>query len=542
MEEKTLSFRLDKLFPHISRNVKYTVVVTFIFGFILHISSITNLLVNWDVVSHLIVPDYKFLITQGKPAFGLMRNILGTISIGSHNSIFALLFISLAAGLVVSILEYKSILTSCLAGLVMVSFPTVMCTFGYDSEDVFFCAMLLSVVPVYLVKNKRFGWIWGTLILSFSILTYPGYIGMTTGLFLFICIIDIISGHKSMKTIVWQGFKYIMVLLISCGLYYAVTQFIVNAMGLTLSAYRGIDKMGSIDFSNIAFLLQDTYLKLLTFFARDAYGSTVYSFAYLYCFVLVCFLGYMVYFSFYKKNYRHFTRPLLMWALILLIPLSLHLVALLGQNAKTHWLMIYPFCLVFVFLLKLMDLSTENIDVDKQADEPHTILRLGKGILAKAKRFYLLQGLIWLLVTVQIVGWFNLTTMGYTRMRIGYETDYSVCVQICSAISANPDFQPGTKVAIFQPYHISTKDPLAHLSVYTGISNGEIFYESGFWLFPYMLRAYLSTEYNYASQQERETILNSEEFKAMPYYPYNGYIKVIDGIIVVKMSKDSGSV
>lgn len=52
------------------------------------------------------------------------------------------------------------------------------------------------------------------------------------------------------------------------------------------------------------------------------------------------------------------------------------------------------------------------------------------------------------------------------------------------------------------------------------------------------MERYLGIKYIIASQEDKMSILESNEFKDMPIYPANGSIKMIHNVLVVKFSNE----
>lgn len=220
----------------------------------------------------------------------------------------------------------------------MISTPSVMCTFAYPWEQVFFFALLLSVVSVFFVRKIRYGYIIGTVVLAFSIGTYPTYIGFTAGLFVLLCCLDLINKPDvQLKTILTCGMSYILVMLAAIMLYYIILRLVLHFTGMILSNYRGINNsLYRPNFSAFFYVIKDAYKKVVYFFLYDYYGMKNLRFKLIYrCVAFLNIIMLIYIFIKTKINYKY-AKLMLFIILLLIFPIAIHLIAILGQNSDTH--------------------------------------------------------------------------------------------------------------------------------------------------------------------------------------------------------------
>ncbi|TCL43003.1 glucosyltransferase domain-containing protein [Harryflintia acetispora] len=500
-----------------------------VFGLFYHISAITGWIANWDVIAHEISQyNYNHLIAQGKPLFPIMVKLLGSVSIGSLNSLMAIFFISIASAILGNIFAIKTKLTALLMGAVLVTFPSVMCTFAYEMENVFFLSMLLAVIGTYFAQkeSKRRNIVLAIIFITVSLLTYQAYIGVAAAVLIFLCIYELLFTSSEISTVFRKGVKYILILLTSCVLYYVILNLYLDIKDMSLSGYRGIDQMQHVEFAQIPGLLIGTYQSVLGFFFKDQFGAIGYlNFRWLYCIITLLFLVLIALAIFKNKSQMKPIKLLLVTTLILILPFGVHLIAVLGQNSNTHWLMKYPFVLIFVFGLVLAEKTLTTFDDGSVQKE-----KIGR------LQIYL-PVLVWALIAVQLFQWFVLTNAGYTRLRLGYEADYAAAVQIKTDLTNVEGFDVSSEVMFVEPFSLSSKDQLYYMQPYTGVSNGENFY--AYYHFPKMMECYLGMSYKGVSSDLREEIKSTEEFMKMPCFPAHGYIKKINDVIVVKLGEGS---
>ena len=495
-------------------------------GVLAHLAALTGLIVNGD--SMVPVVSGKWLLSQGKWANGFFADMRGTVNLTIVTGPISLLWLALSAGLTVSSLDIKSPALCALCGAMMATFPSVVCTFLYNAPDIFFFSLLLSVCAVYVTRKYRFGFVSGALLLAVSIGVYQAYVGMAAGLLLLAVLCDLLAGKKPVRRTLLDGCKYIGVLLAGVLLYYLALQAVLAAKGGALQAYRGIDHMGEFTVSSLAGAAAAAYRKVLLFFAYDQYGvigggmgAALYLSTLAACAAL---------FAVQTVRTRLYARPgalLLTLLLTGLMPLAIHAVAVLGQNAETHWLMIYAVVLVFVAMLKLADLCAQPID-QEAARAP------AAGAKGEAARFAC-KAAPALLSVALVCSWYLITTQNYARMRLSYEGAFGTASVIAAGVLAQPSFSGETPVAMIGGITEERAD-FRYLDNFTGSFDKDYLFNS--WVVQNMITRYVQVEMQFVSVEEKERLLETQAFADMPVYPDNGYIGEIDGMIVVKLAEN----
>lgn len=534
MDMKSAKYGVDWAFKKgiqsVPKNVWISIASALIFGIVVHLQSFSGFILNWDSAVDSIAPAAKSLLQQGKWLWRGLSSVLPPLNIGSYNGILAILFISMAAGLVTMVLQVRSAILSALIGMAMVSFPSVMSTFSYCWEEYFFFSMFLAVAAAFFVSKGKQGYIVGILLLTLSLGIYPAYIGATAAILLSLCILDLLQNRKAEGEIVRQGLKYIGVLLAAIMLYYVVLLVALNITGTKLGSYRGIDSaLASPSLKKVMDAFCGAYLKVIKFFIDDAYGRAFPRDVW--CYRVVIASSLITVMVLIKKNqvYRKPRRLLLTFVLLLLMPVAIHAVGVLGQNANTHWIMIYPFIFIFIFALKLTE---EVVGQEKQE-------KGGVDPANRNKTDYSGQIAQWTVVGVMLVilgNWFITTNAGYARLKISYEGAYTHCVMIVDELMALPEYDPQMPLAVIGTDQTLEPDLLNYMR-FTGMNRGrDIFLDNHRYV--NFIRDYLGIKLSPAPLGKNKELADSGKFKEMPCYPCTGFVQAIDGYLVVKLSDD----
>lgn len=503
----------------ISKPVRIAFSAAFVIGFITHIVAISGLFVNHDVLTlRFSLLPRLVMLQQGKPFFWFAKSLLNTTYSGSIDGVVALLMIALTAGFTVAVLEIRSNICAGLIGALLATFPSVMCTFAYSGEWIFFAAIMLSSMSVWLAVTCRRGFLPGALCLAVAIGIYPPVIGFAAGMYVILCLCRCLTDRDAtIRDILRMGVRFILILAAACAVYYCILQIMLRAFSTTLGSYRNVDKMLNPDWSLVPKVLRYTYEHVLRFFWFDYIGTGGLRFVWLYRLTVLGILLFSVLLTLRTDAARKWNRCLLSALLLLLFPYAIHAVGILSQMAFSHWIMIYSFVLMFVLLLKLADMSA--IPGSKQS---RTLFCTQLASVAIA------IGLL--------CNWFTLTNTGYLRMRTAYEGFYASCQLMIERITETPEFAPDTKVAIIgsEPF-VDSDFPLS--GAFVGIVTRTFLSEEERGHYQIMLHDYFEADYlQFVDWDTEDALRETEAFKNMACFPYPGCTQMIDGVLVLKLS------
>ncbi|MEG2521169.1 MAG: glucosyltransferase domain-containing protein, partial [Christensenellaceae bacterium] len=339
----------------IPQAVKYAILSALIIGFVTHIVFYTSNIVNHDSVLN-IADTCGWLLSQGKWfAEATNSGIRGIFPANGITTPLAIIYLALASGFTVSALSIKKPIYAILISGFLVTFPSVASSLLYHGGDYFCVTLLLAAMAAYFTIKFKWGFLIGIVTLTLSLGSYMAYIGYSAALMLSVCLIDSISNKKSAKDILLQALKYIAVLVVACLFYYGILQLRLQQLNVGLSDYRGIDQMGQFSLSTLPGIICQSVLKVINFFKSDLFGTGAAIFVWMYR--LVALLGViLVSVSVWKSRaYRKITKVLLTVLFVLLFPIAIHLIAILGMNTETSWIMIFPFVAAFILVIKLME-------------------------------------------------------------------------------------------------------------------------------------------------------------------------------------------
>ncbi|MEA4871023.1 MAG: glucosyltransferase domain-containing protein [Christensenella sp.] len=536
----TLADCLGNIWSKITKPIKTAFFTALISGFVAHLSSITNHLFNHDSILYtLIDPNSTFSLQQGKwlsqPVNQLLR---GDIAATGIIIPLGILFLALTASLAVSILKIRSSLWAGIVGAVHILFPAVMCANAYFASAIFFFALLLAALSVFFTVRYRFGFLAGILLLTLSCGIYSAYIGYAAGLFLLYALLELVENHRPVGKILSSGAIFLLVLIVSAALYYLILQIVLSIKGITLSSYRNINQIGEFSLSALPRLMIQTYKKVFYYLIYGVFifqGEFQIDFVFramnwclLGCSAALCFV-----LTLKTGCIRKIGRIALSLLLIGVFPLAIHVIAVLGKNADTHWIMCYPFVLIYLIPV----LFADRLEL-LSGSEP-AVIPAKPG----AFRIVVRTGAICVLVfsTLLLRQWYFIANQGYDFLRQADQNAISAGTMLVSDLRDFEGYTASTPVlfagsAAPEAFQYTT----GHFTQVAGHGGNGY---TGLRLpitdmkhLQILLQNYIGVSIVYADDEVAARINNSEEVAAMPVYPAEGSIRQIDGCLVVKLS------
>lgn len=535
----SLSNGLEQRCKSIHKTVKTAFFTSGIVGFISHATILTNRLFNHDSL---------FAGMKTNPIAGLQQakwfNVIAAyIARGNSFSAAAaitigLLLLIMTAMLTVAVLNIKSRLWAACIASFLVLFPSVMSTNTYLSSSTFFFALFLAALAVYFTAKWKHGFWLGILLLTLSCGTYAVFIGYASGLFLILLIQSLLDRKIPVKKTVFLGLKYLAVLLVSALLYYLILQLLLQIYEAPLSSYRSIDSMGQFTVTSLINAVVESYRKVYYFFF---YGIHLYResfsiepmFRVLNWATLALAAALSVALGIRNGILKSLPRILLTLALAGLFPLAIHAIGVLGQNTYTHWIMIYPFVLVYVYMLTCADRMEQPQQQAQEAAKTHKRAKTGA-----------LVGMIAVLIVSALLirQWFLVTNQGYAFLRYADANAYAQGVLLVDDIREAKGYADDVPVALIGDgappafrYTTGDFDLIADAdgTKYTGLKLPVVDTEH----VKLLLRNWVGVSLQYADEETVTAYSGKPEVAAMPVYPAEGSIVMADGLLLVKMAE-----
>ena len=347
----------------------------------------------------------------------------------------------------------------------------------------------------------------------FSLSIYQAYIAVTASLLVLVLLQRTLQQEKIWKTIK-TGIGYVVFLVVSLAVYYALTMLIQRLSGISMGDYA--EK--NVDFSPFSLVKKVVcaYNIFILFFTQGYTGlvPSVLS-RVVHLLIMVVSLGLGVIWIVKTKD---ICRTLLVLFLMVIFPLSINCMYLFTDEGAIHTLVLYSFTSVYVLVILLIEDSLENrwqLPINKLRFQ-----RMAANVSAAALLFIIMNNIY--------VG-----NQAYLQLQLRYENTYSFYTSLMSELRTRPDFDKNTKIAI-----IGYKSPDFYEENFGNIANvaGVEGIKPSSYSASCFLSYYLGIDVPFATREEIDEIKEMEEYKEMGVYPYYGSVSKIGDVMVVKFS------
>lgn len=539
MDENQALPDLAGLWRKISKEARLAFLSGMDIGFIVHLFVFSNLLINHDGAVSLSTGNDH--ITSGRWSLGFFSQFSGVYEMPVVIALLTVFALACTAGLTVAVLGLRSRVCIVLTSGFLVAFPSVCCVFPYlYTADAYFFALLLNALAVYTGKRWRFGWVVSAALIAAGAGIYQSFVCFAVGLFLMDCILLLLEGEE-LRPVLFRGGKYIAAIGGGLVLYRVLLQVLLAVNNTQLSNYRNMSEAVNSGVMDYLRTLPDTYRSFLRFFWSGSYLTAEMRLVQRVLLIFAAACG--VFLLIRRKIYRQQGRLALVLVGAGLVPAALNLICVIAAGqTKINLLMQYAFVLVFVFILRVIEMTAlELAAMWPQAQPvPHkgkkkqdrTGTPRPKQGFASLRKLPVAAGLV--LCFVLLWNDFCLTNASYLRLDMVYENSFALANRIMARVEEMDEYGPDTPVVLagtaLGSYGGWVSFP--ELEDFPGQRTTLVNEYCGT---PFV-RSFIGSLKRNASEEQRREIMESGVLDRMPVYPAKDSIQVYNGIILVKLS------
>jgi len=482
----------------------------FLMGLIIHLPIMLSDIPNHDGLDSLYFDQN--MITSGRWFLTIACGFSSYYSLPWIIGLLALLFLAVAAVLLVEFLEVENTFTIVLLSGLLVSFPSLASTFAYVfTMDGYMLALALAVAAPLCVKLRRWGFIPGAACLAFSMGTYQAYLPFAVLLSIYgIVMIAMDERVISVKEKFVLSLRYLWMGILGVVSYYVILQVLLFLQGKELASYQGISSMGTVEKSSLLTTVKGMYGD---FFAFTVKGNILIN----NIFSAIALLGIIVIFAYtlirmmwVRKWYCSVWFYVIGGLLVVGLPIATNLILVISPNVTYHLLMRYQWILYPIVLMAF---------VDRYADENGT-----------------LQWGVLLATGVLLFNYGITDNIAYSNLEKRYEKTYAYCVRLLDRIEQTEGYYQGIPIAMIgvvgdESYPVTdlTEDVTGTM---IGISGDGLLYTgNNYQLF---MASYLGATLNILPPEAMADMYYDERYRAMESFPGASSIQIIDGIMYVK--------
>ena len=491
-----------------TKDRKRIFLITLIVGFLVHFELMAKELLAYDGYWHygsMLAKGWE--ISLGRFLIPFSDMFRGSIVASILTTVLSLIVIGIANIFLIETLKIKKGFIKIAISILMVVTPTISLTFMYAYTAFgYSLALFFAVLSVYFIKKPKNikNIIFAIICIIATLGFYQAYLCYITGLYAISFIIKIIENKKiNFKEFILD----IFIIIIGMILYYICLLIIVKILNLNISDYSNGNNILSIStITNIFTAIKNSYISCYDFYFTDEIINNLswlrnILYAAIFTLIIANFIIIIVENKIYKSIYRLIAIILMIFA----FPIFLCSIELIAQSRSINLLMASSLYLPIILLLKQNELLKEKTF--------NNILNIFS--------YFICLVIIWTYILSN-----NAT---YVATDLYNKQMYSVGNIIVENIKENEDVKENMPVVIIGklPFSIQNDELLK-------LTNFDVS-DVSMWTWQVFLQDNLALGWNIWDYSDDKGVTNTEEFKKMPSFPDEGYIKVINNVVVVKL-------
>lgn len=492
---------------------KNLIFLTIIVGLIVHLPLLTKDILSADIIlNNTYYSGYSWELSLGR--FGLfIVGLLKNYIVIPHIEIFlSLILVSLISVELIDLFKIKNKLLQILTCIILVVCPNISSTllFNYCSLPYTF-AFFASTTAVYtLIKanNKYLKIILPIILIVSALSMYQAYLPVSVTLLVLYYIKDLLNDKFQYK----ETLKNILIVGISVILYFILMKLSQILLNINISDYTGASSFGIQNIINMPKQILTTYQVFIDYFFTNKILTNTNLYNNIINLVLLITLVINIIYLIIKNKVKKINILLIMF-LVLTLPIYINCILLIMPTATMQLLMSSAYILLVPFLFStgdnklykgitiiLISLLIRNYTI--QANATYKQLEITNNKI--------------LTITDNIIT--NINELGYDKE-----------IMIAGNLKDNNYYNYTNNLEIENinnlTYGFVTKYPF-FWDEYSNTKNGWTRY----------LYQYKGININFVNQDKYNEILNSKEYINLKTYPEKEAIKVIDNVIVIKLS------
>ena len=521
MKIKNVDLVLDKLKRKFDKKDKIIFITIIIIGLICNFYFIINDGLSPDSL----FPTHFFKAgawekTLGRFSLIYFNEIKFTLVSNLINIIFSLIFIAISVMLIKRIFNIKNLITLILISMIFTIAPQFIETYFFIyCADAYLFAFMLSILSVYFLnkgnlslrKNEKIKlYIYSMVCIIIVPSIYQAYLGVVLSLTIILFLFYLIN-NINIKKIFINFIINITLILIGVIIYYLILKIILKLDGLTLTTYKGANQLGDI-FKNLPKSIIQAYKDIYYFFFTDKIiNNSIYMRKHLYlglfitnniCFILLIYKN---------KLQNKIIRTIFAIILLIIYPLFANIMDIIASSTTINLVTGSGILITSTIILFYDLLKDENID-------------------------NIIKYITYCIYTILIFTFLIQNTYTYISRAQTHKNAVIIASDIYTKVTSFNEydskypwmFSDIIKYRIDNPERGNgfNGNNFEMWADYNGISNN----------IPSFYQRYLGIKIKLCSKQEYNEIKETQEFKNMAIYPEKGCIKLINNVIVIKMS------
>lgn len=520
---------VDRLKRYFTPRVKTAFLATIVCCLCTHLVMYVNYYFIHDNVSPYSFPGNIWSAERFAYSF-IARILSGGLYLPVIVAILSIVALSITVLFVAKLFEVRNNWCIWLIAMLIVTFPATSVSYSYYSSSYIYnlAAMAGAMSAYYLSRSKNVvkGTLLGLVLVYITCGMYQSYVFWVASLLLMRLIFDALENEKPISQLLLCALRYLIVLGVCIGLYYATSSLILKVQQREWEAYAGQRQAWDSLFSpdHLLFRLKLIYRQVYKyFFDRD---SVAYIPRYIvYANWVMTILATALTIRLMVRRRIGFVRTALIALAVFLLPLAMNGTLMMVEYFEAHGLMCFAFVIPLLYFSIILDQTGSPKD-ETIAQSNHGLKRIGT-VLAS---WIILVGLLLTVMNNRIFA----NTL-YLEMKLNYDRAYAMMNRIVLNIQNTDGYTSETEVVL-----VGELDPDA-FTMREGLEQAEFYVR----LHQYWLSVYMDWFVDLVMNEDIPiTRLGAEEacdatelalIETMSEYPSQGYTQMVGDKVYVKL-------
>ena len=502
-------------------------VATLIAGALIHFMIYSEGLMNPDAVW--LGEEYiaGWEVSLGRWGLELFDRIHAGLNAPLITTAVALFWFALGGVLINELFAVESKVLRVLSPMLFIASPLVAITITYYyCSDAYAFSFFLAVAAVVIVGKYS---CWGVHILPaaicimFSLSIYQSNLGVTAGLSILIVIFRTLYSHDKRKENVGLLLRLLTMEGLGTAVYYGILKIVLRVKGLSMSAYKGAENVGLGNmFANLGSSIQNAYSDFWQFFTQNTIMVNGYLVRFCYGVLFVLIVAVVLY-KLVAFRIGDMDAAIIFVGFALL-PLACNVVDIAVPDTRIILLTSGGLTILPAAMLAMI-----NVHPSEQGKASVIAgIRCVSGVLA----------------TLLIINFAMIINADALVMKEERDKTVALANRIYARIEENENFLSGCQVLISgtaangnYPIITELEDNVNHYAKYGLVWKT---YNGSLNCWRQVYRRYLGVELNWCTEMQFREIAATPEFQSMTNYPAEDSIRMINGVLVIKVSPIEG--
>ena len=502
--------------------------LTVIAGYLVHLYMFTNKFFNYFEMNNILNPMsiYKSdTLAMGRWFLPVLTKLSSAFSIPAVNGLIGVIFLAMTNLLICDIVQLTSRFWCSMVGVLLVTFPSMASYFSYGmNADVLCGSIFLATLGAWCVisgkqnhthKMRLVFVLCGVIAMGCSVGAYQPFFSITIGLIYCVLFLKVIQDGSAWREIAKDTLWYGMVLVAGFAFYYILLQIFLKCAGVSLSGYHGVDTMTQFTPVGVAKGFVYSYLYFFRYLFTMEFANYGILIGANFCLTIAFFLLLARTCRNRAAQKGNLFVSLLFVALLPIGTLSAPFLMADRVGSGVDRYMMFSIVLLYVLLIKL---------ASEQKGRPIIIQwgeMLGLGIV--------------------ILSGYYMCNQAYFRMECMSNQTDALLTRVIARMETTDDWNPDMPVyfansrAIFSDA-LSVEIP--EFEELTRIEGTELKPWYNRYAVAKYMRVYLHFPIEDASEEQAQSLEQSDELRRMPQFPAEESIQIIDGVMVVKLGEE----